>query len=118
VADTEAALGRLLTGRGAYEEADRLLRDALGIRRKSLPSAHWRIAYTETLLGSCLTGERRFDEAEPLLLAGYETLRTKRGDEREETLSAASGLEALYAAWGKPEKAAAWRAKLLSLQKK
>jgi serine/threonine protein kinase/tetratricopeptide (TPR) repeat protein len=118
VADTEAALGRLLTGRGAYEEADRLLRDALEIRRKSLPSTHWQIGYTEALLGSCLKGERRFDEAEPLLLAGYETLRTKRGDGREETLSAVSGLVALYAAWGKPEIAAAWRAKLLSLQKK
>jgi non-specific serine/threonine protein kinase/serine/threonine-protein kinase len=112
VADTEAALGRLLTGRGAYEEADRLLRDALAIRRKSLPSTHWRIAYTEALLGSCLRGERRFDEAEPLLLAGYETLRAKRGEARDETRMAASGLVALYAAWGKPDRAAEWRKKL------
>ena len=112
VADTEAALGRLLTGRGAYEEADRLLRDALAIRRKSLPSPHWQTGYTEALLGICLTGERRFDEAEPLLLAGYETLRAKRREARDETRMAASGLVALYTAWGKPDKAAEWRKKL------
>jgi tetratricopeptide (TPR) repeat protein len=115
VADTEAALGRLLTGRGDYEEADRLLRNALEIRRRSLPSTHWRIGYAQALLGSCLKGERRFDEAEPLLLAGYETLRAKRGDGREETLSAASGLVALYEAWGKPEKTAEWRKKLADM---
>ncbi|MGB8960037.1 MAG: serine/threonine-protein kinase [Candidatus Aminicenantales bacterium] len=118
VADTEAALGRLLTERGAYEEADRLLRDALEIRRRRLPSTHWQIGSTEALLGSCLKGERRFDEAEPLLLAGYEALRTKRGDGREETLRAASGIVALYTAWGKPEKAEAWRAKLIPMEKK
>ena len=118
VADTEAALGRLLTERGAYEEADRLLQDALNIRRKSLPSTHWKIGYTETLLGSCFQGEHRFDEAERLLLEGYEMLRTKRGNGREETLSAASGLVALYSAWGKPEKAAAWREKLVPSEKK
>jgi serine/threonine protein kinase/tetratricopeptide (TPR) repeat protein len=118
VADTEAALGRLLTERGAYEEADRLLRNALEIRRKSLPSTHWRIGYTQALLGSCLKGERRFDEAETLLLAGYETLRTKRGDGREETLSAASGLVALYEAWGKPGKAAEWQKKLADTKAK
>jgi hypothetical protein len=86
--------------------------NALAIRRKSLPSTHWRISYTEALLGSCLGGERRFDEAEPLLLAGYETLRAKRGEARDETRMAASGLVALYAAWGKPDRAAEWRKKL------
>jgi tetratricopeptide (TPR) repeat protein len=109
VADTEAALGRFLTGRGAYKEANRLLRDALEIRRKSLPSTHWRIGYTEALLGSCLKGEGRFEEAEPLLLKGYEILRAKRGDGREETREAAGGLVALYDAWGKPDQAASYR---------
>ena len=118
MADTETALGRLLTERGAYEEADRLLGNALEINRRSLPPKHWRIGYTQALLGSCLTGERRFDEAEPLLLAGYETLRAKRGNERQETLRAASGLVALYEAWGKPDKAAEWQKKLADTRAK
>jgi len=59
VADTEAALGRLLTERRAYEEAEQLLRHALEVRRQSKPATHWRIGYTQTILGNCLRGERR-----------------------------------------------------------
>jgi serine/threonine protein kinase/Tfp pilus assembly protein PilF len=111
IATSEAGLGRVLCDCGSQQEGERLLRDALDIRRRILPPSHWHIGYTEALLGGCLENLHRFEEAEPLLLGGYETLRAKRGEGREETRDAASWLAGLYKAWGKPDKAAEWRAK-------
>jgi eukaryotic-like serine/threonine-protein kinase len=113
VARTENKLGRLLIERGRYEEAEPMLRDALQINREGLPATHPSVGYAEALLGSCLGGQRRFHEAEQLLLKGYETLRAKLGEEREDTNYIATRLAALYEAWGKPQKAAEWRASKL-----
>jgi serine/threonine protein kinase/tetratricopeptide (TPR) repeat protein len=111
VAFTEEQLAEFLTRRRAYQEAGRLLRAALEVRRKSLPASPWDVGYTQLLLGECLTGEGRFDEAEPLLVEGHEALRAKYGDGGEDTRRAAGALAALYQAWGRPDRAAAWRKK-------
>ncbi|HTS64600.1 MAG TPA: tetratricopeptide repeat protein [Candidatus Acidoferrales bacterium] len=109
VAASEAGLGRVLCESGATVEGERLLRDAAALRQKALPASHWRIAFTQALLGRCLTAEKRYADAEPLLLNAYEALRAKRGEGREDTAVAATGLATLYEAWGKPDRAAPYR---------
>jgi len=77
--------------------------------RQALPAGHWLIAASESALGACLVAGRRFREAEALLLHGYEGLRVSRGDTHERTVEARLRLVALYEAWGRPDRAAAFR---------
>jgi len=56
--------------------------------------------------------QARYDEAEPLLLEAVTGRRLKLGDEHPHTLESLNNLIELYEAWGKPEKANEWRAKL------
>ena len=57
----------------------------------------------------CLVELGRYEEAEPLLLEAYPRLRLEHPDRAEDTIRY---LVKLYDAWGMPEKAAEWRAKL------
>jgi hypothetical protein len=54
----------------------------------------------------------RYDEAEKYLPEAFEVRRLKLGDTHPHTLESWHNLIALYEAWGKPEKANEWRAKL------
>jgi len=64
------------------------------------------IAMNESRYGALLTAMARFDEAEPLLTRSYEVLRKTFGERHQETVQAAARVAALYAAWGKPDRAA------------
>jgi tetratricopeptide (TPR) repeat protein len=98
-----------------YGKAEALLREGL----TTCPArwaGHWLRQESQSLLGSSLAGQKRYPEAESLLLSGYEGLETRgktisqsREHKRTEALTR---ILRLYDAWGKPEKAAAWRAKL------
>ena len=54
----------------------------------------------------------RYEEAEPHLVGALETLTSRFGSEDDRTRSALRRLIMLYEAWGKPEKAAEYRAML------
>ena len=110
VAGAMQILGVSLVELGRAGEAEPVLRESLELRRRSLPSGHWLIVSAESTLGSCLTAERRFREAEPLLLHGFEGLKTARGEEHALTVEARQRLVALYEAWGRSDRAEAWRA--------
>jgi len=56
--------------------------------------------------------QARYDEAEELLLEAVEGRHLKLGDTHPRTLESWQNLIDLYEAWGKPEKAKEWRAKL------
>ena len=56
------------------------------------------------------------EEAEKLLLEAVEGRRLKLGDNHPHTLESINNLIVLYEAWGKPEKAKEWRAKLLQAE--
>ncbi len=60
-----------------------------------------------------LKEQSRYDDAERLLREALEGRRTKLSDEHPHTLESWHNLIELYKAWGKPEKADEWRAKLL-----
>ena len=103
------SVGRMLSEHGQAEEAEPLIREALERRRKAFPAGSWQIDEAESVMGRCLAERKRFAEAEPLLLKSYEALKTKRppGDRRIE--QARNRLFALYQAWNKATKAAAYR---------
>jgi len=109
VAGAMQVLGMSLMDLGRAGEAEPVLRESLELRRRSLPPGHWLVASAESSLGSCLTAQRRFREAEPLLLHGFEGLKAARGEGHELTAEARRRLVGLYEAWGRPDRAAAWR---------
>jgi serine/threonine protein kinase/Flp pilus assembly protein TadD len=109
-------LAKILCDAGDYAAAEPLFRQALAIRRAKLPENHWRTGSTEAGLGSCLAALQRYDEAEPLLLAGHDKLKTAFGDSHARTRAAVQNLAQLYEAWGKPDQAAEWRARLSTPQ--
>ncbi len=59
----------------------------------------------ETALGECLFAQGRYAEAEPLLLTGYDDLKTRLGEKVPITTVAARRLRELYTAWNKPTEA-------------
>ncbi len=110
VAATQQVLGLALLDLGRAREAEPVLRESLALRRKSLPPGHWHISSSESALGACLTAEGRYAEAESLLLRAEAGLESARGPDHERTVEARQRLVALYEAWGRPDRAARWRA--------
>jgi serine/threonine protein kinase len=107
-----------LAGRRA--EAEPLLRQALAIRQKKLPD-DWVTFETRSLLGGILLDRKNYAEAEPLLVSGYEGLQARAAKipapAKNRLPEAGARVVALYAAWGKNDKAAEWRARLSSADK-
>jgi hypothetical protein len=92
-----------------------VLCDCLASRQKQIPD-NWLTFNTQSLLGGALLGQKKYAEAEPLLVKGYEGLKT-----REKTIPKHSGGELripealdrlieLYSAINKPVEAKKWRA--------
>ena len=109
VAESLTGLSGLLVETSRAAEAERLAREAFRIQSKALPPDHPETAHSESALGYCLVKLGRFAEAEPLLLHGYEILSVKQ-PQRRGTSEARERVFALYEAWGKPDKAAQFRA--------
>ena len=96
-------------------EAELLLRECLQIRESRHPN-EWTSFYTMSLIGDCLLAQQQYADAEPLLLRGFEGLETLLAKlpprDRVRRTEAIERLVKLYEAWGKPDVAAPWRAKL------
>ena len=69
-------------------------------------------------LGQSLVRQRRFRDAETLLVEGHAVLNDQPDSDRSvgRTRRALRRIIDLYDAWGKPEKATEWRAKLPTVQ--
>ncbi|MCC7054702.1 MAG: serine/threonine protein kinase [Gemmatimonadaceae bacterium] len=105
-------LGRALAQLDSTKAGIALIRDARGMRRRSLPVDHWLQAAADASLGEVLTAGGSFAEAESLLLGAEKALREGRGEENEQTQLARTRLVTLYQRWGKPAEATAWQAKI------
>ncbi len=105
-------LGAALTATGELREAERLFLRGLELADSGLPAWDSTLGDIRAHYGVCLTRMGRYESAEEMLLPGYEELHQKGGDYRVHTQEAAAGLAELYRAWGKPDQAAEWRAKL------
>ena len=99
------SLGELKLGQRKYDEAERLIREALDDQQKTSPDS-WRRYYTESLLGSCLTGSGKYEAAEPLLLSGYKGLVARHAsmpfENRALLNEVRDMLRDLYLKFGKP----------------
>ena len=110
-----ALLGRNLLDQAKWSEAEGVLRECLAVREKAIPDS-WQRFNAASLLGGALSGQGRYAEAEPLVLAGYEGLKRREGRlptvGRTHLPDAAERIIRLYEAWGKPDKATAWKIQL------
>ena len=84
------------------------------LERKKQPD-NWQRFRAGSLLGASLAGENKYAEWEPLLLEGYQGMLARKDriavPDHYHLDLAHKWLVELYEAWGKPEKAAEWRAK-------
>jgi hypothetical protein len=102
--------------------AEALLREALRIRvlspelvpsrRRTFPEDDWSVGATKSLLGASLVALARYDEAEAVLLDARHDLDAMPRPHRRELKATMARLITLYDAWGKPGKAAEYRALL------
>jgi non-specific serine/threonine protein kinase/serine/threonine-protein kinase len=104
LANLRLQLGLLLNATARPEEAEVLLREALtsAADRETVRSA----------LAEALTKRKRFPEAEAVLLDEHGNGSGRRVSSEAGERDTVKAFVALYEAWGKPEKAKEWRAKL------
>jgi serine/threonine protein kinase/tetratricopeptide (TPR) repeat protein len=98
-----------------WTDAERMAHHCLKRREAGQPDDWWRF-HTMSQLGAALAGQRRYDEAEALLIRGYKGLEARSAKcpawAQKYLAQAAARIAPFYDAWGKPEQAAAWQAKL------
>ena len=116
-----ASVGDDLLKHGQDAAAEKVLRECLTIRTKKQPD-DWRTFNTRSMLGGALVGQKKYAEAEPLLLQGYEGMKQREAaippEVRRIRLIEALGRNVLlYDAWGRKDKAEAWREKLQAAKK-
>lgn len=108
-----ASRAKAMSDLGKFTEAEPLLRECLTNREKTQPDA-WTTFNTQSMLGGALLGQKKYAEAEPLLLKGYEGMKTC-----EETIppqasthlpEALDRLIELYTATNQPDEAKKWQA--------
>jgi non-specific serine/threonine protein kinase/serine/threonine-protein kinase len=109
IAYTRTGLAGVLNRESRFRDAEALARQSLAELSTALPDGHEYIAEARLTLGEALAGMGRMGEAEKLLLAGYGMLPETPATRKRR---AAGMLAAFYESWGRPAKAAEWRAKL------
>ena len=114
-------LASIELGRQQAPVAERLAIDGIRLRsrapaivptrRRTVREDDWSVGGAKSLLGAALTAQRRYDEAEAVLIDARRDLEstTSRSSDLKTTIGR---LVDLYVAWGKPEKAATYRALL------
>jgi tetratricopeptide (TPR) repeat protein len=112
---TEQLLADAYIAAGQHAKAEPVLREYLSIRAKA-KSDDWITFNARSQLGGSLLAQDRFAEAEPLILQGYEGLKDRKANipamRKKSLAEAAARIVRLYECWGKPDQAAAWKAKL------
>jgi hypothetical protein len=105
------SLGGFLNARQRFAEARPLLEEGLEMRQTLVPG-HLNVAAAQCELGEALRGLRHYRAAEPLLVEGCSGVLGNSEPSNTEKRRAVEHVVALYEAWGEPERAAEWRAKL------
>ncbi|MFI5455362.1 MAG: tetratricopeptide repeat protein [Isosphaerales bacterium] len=98
-----------------WADAETTARECLKLREEKKPD-DWLRFHTMSQLGAALAGQKKYDEAEPLLVGGYEGMKAREAKipapSTKALAAAAARIVPFYEAWGKADKAAAWRKKL------
>ncbi len=113
------SLIRVLLRERQWTKAEAELREILRAQEPTASETGQRHNY-QALLGKSLAGQRRFVEAEPLLLAGYQGMIQRRAkapaDATSEFEETGQWIVELYQGWGKLDKAAEWKRKVLKTE--
>jgi non-specific serine/threonine protein kinase/serine/threonine-protein kinase len=109
VGETLLAWGRMEHARGCHDLAEAKYREALGVFERLGRDTPYTFGEIRSELGGCLAEQGRDAEAEPFLVAGYETLRGKRGDGDGMVVAALQRLATLYDKTGRGTMAAELR---------
>lgn len=99
-----------LNNHGRMNDARPYLTRALAISGHVAASNNFFQAGISVRLGECLQGLQLYEAAERHLIAGYDALHDALGHTHPRTQRVLSDLISLYEAWGKPRKAAPFRA--------
>ena len=105
-------LASLYENQDRYGDAEPLFSFAVAAAKRSLPEGHWHTGVFLTGHGRCLAALERYEDGERALLDAHQVLATALGPNHERTVKAIGALADLYDAWGKPDEAAAWWARL------
>ena len=106
------SLAVLRTKQKQYDQAEILFDEALKGRQRELGDDHPDTLETKNDLAMLYKEQGDYDNAVLLLLKAVEGRRLKLGDTHPHNLESWHNLIDLYEAWGKPEHAEEWRAKL------
>ena len=117
-ADELAKVGGDLVARNRHVVAEPFLRESAAILQNKQPESLTNFL-AQSLLGEVLLEQKTYANAEPLLIQGYEGLKAREGQmpplyARHRVTEAGQRIVRLYEVWGKAEKAAEWRTKLLN----
>ena len=116
LASIQLARNQPAAAEGLLREGLRIRSRAPGIvpvRRRTVREDDWSLGATRSLLGACLLAERRYPEAEDMLLDARRQLEVLPASVRGAEMKVAiARLIELYVAWGKPDRAASFRAQL------
>ena len=103
-------MGRTLLEKGQASEAQDLLRESAQLFRENYAGRADLQAMTNCWLGAALALLKRYEEAESLLVNNFDEYRRDRSVPARHKEKIRQHLVELYEAWGKPERAAKWRA--------
>jgi tetratricopeptide (TPR) repeat protein len=105
-------LGRLYVALHRYDKAKQLLVEALETSRQHLGEDHPTTLQSKDDLGAFYKEQGQYREAESRLLEAAKGRIRKLGEKHPRTRESVEKLVEVYEAWGKPERADEWRAKL------
>jgi eukaryotic-like serine/threonine-protein kinase len=105
-------LGRALAQMDSARFGEAHVREAMALRRASLPAGHWLLAAASSALGEVLAMGGKFAEAERTLLEAEKSLVAARGETATVTKLTRERLALLYTRWGKTADAARWQARV------
>ena len=103
-------LGRTLLEQGQAVEAAGMLRESADLFREYYKTRSDLISTAHCWQGAALAQLGKFTEAEPLLVVGYKNYVNVSSVPPRDKEKIRKRIVKMYEAWGKPEKAAEWRA--------
>ncbi len=112
IAASLQTLGRALDKDGDYDGGERALRESLELRTRYLPADSWLVASSESVLADHYITVRAFPTAQELALAADRIMMAALGNDHPNTQTNLRRLVTLYETWGRPERAAEFKARL------
>jgi len=109
VAVNQVQYGIFLARTGRVDAGEREVREALRIFEVGEGPDHFHVDLARVMLGECLSLRGLYEEAEPLLVEGHDALSRKLGAGSGVTRRTRAQIVRFYTAWGKPDRAAAYR---------